>query len=634
MGFNRRSFFGRSAAAVPTAVALPLVGSLTGEAAAVTPGVAATPADAAPAPVPTLAVTSAAQQKLGTVSAKVSPRLLQKADRLFGGNVEGRMAELLQNSRRAGAKHVAVTCTPLQGAAADGKTGAQFLITLEDDGHGIEDFGQLLSLGHSGWGDDIEAAEDPAGAGFFSLAPRDVTVLSRGREVQIEKGGWLGMEIRVQPSSYTKTGVMLRFIDDQPWDYALVEKQVCFSGMTCTINGRLCEPLSAIDPDKPSTHLPELGVRVQLLPSNTPSSDRRRKQLDLYGTYRNDVVINFHGQIIKIDDSAASSIPTALGYKVVVDLTGEPTPLRMKLPDRSSILENKYSQQLYAEISKLALRALLASGKAHHLTYAQYTLSHEYGIMIPEAAPTYLYGLGHWPNGNDGPSNYSRRGLSGLQPMELGELEADSAGRLLDLLEANVDDEVWPYRGVSVQSQYVGYSWSKDLPELTEFSFDVKPQKSLLTWSVNGGDISVYDKIVAVLRVSDRDEPFLIELDYAPESDTSCCVTREMLESEDNEDMLYKLTGGDNEDSGDTEKQWEDFQEDLKAMRCQLVGPLERPRQKLVEAVEEYFNAVSRSTAGQNRSLSVLNRVLVNYDSGEVKLYTNDRKVHSVKMPG
>ena len=38
-----------------------------------------------------------------TIQATVNPRLLTKADRLFTGTLQGRIIEILQNARRAGA---------------------------------------------------------------------------------------------------------------------------------------------------------------------------------------------------------------------------------------------------------------------------------------------------------------------------------------------------------------------------------------------------------------------------------------------------------------------------------------------------------------------------------------------------
>ena len=86
------------------------------------------------------------------VQAKVSNRLLQKASRFFTGSLEGRMVELLQNARRAGATHIEIFNT-------DGK------VTVQDNGAGIGDFSKLLELGNSDWVEAMEHAEDPAGVG-------------------------------------------------------------------------------------------------------------------------------------------------------------------------------------------------------------------------------------------------------------------------------------------------------------------------------------------------------------------------------------------------------------------------------------------------------------------------------------
>jgi hypothetical protein len=62
-----------------------------------------------------------------TIQATVNKRLLKKASRLFTGTLEGRIIEVLQNARRAGATHVTITNTP-------------GTVTVRDNGGGVEDF--------------------------------------------------------------------------------------------------------------------------------------------------------------------------------------------------------------------------------------------------------------------------------------------------------------------------------------------------------------------------------------------------------------------------------------------------------------------------------------------------------------
>ena len=101
-----------------------------------------------------------------TIQASVNARLLTKAGRFFTGTLEGRIIEILQNARRAGASSVEIT------HHAD-------YVTVRDNGRGVDDFANLLDLGGSGWDEAREASEDPAGVGLFCLAPREVLIRSK-----------------------------------------------------------------------------------------------------------------------------------------------------------------------------------------------------------------------------------------------------------------------------------------------------------------------------------------------------------------------------------------------------------------------------------------------------------------------
>jgi len=72
-------------------------------------------------------------EKMETIQAKVNPKLLSKASRLFTGAMDGRIIEVLQNTRRAGATEVEIT----------NKDG---FVTVQDNGGGIEDFSTLLEI--------------------------------------------------------------------------------------------------------------------------------------------------------------------------------------------------------------------------------------------------------------------------------------------------------------------------------------------------------------------------------------------------------------------------------------------------------------------------------------------------------
>ena len=65
-------------------------------------------------------------------------------------------------------------------------------MTIQDNGTGIEDFQDLLSLGASVWNAETEAKEDPAGMGFFSLCCLEVKVQSGNELVTISPAVFLG----------------------------------------------------------------------------------------------------------------------------------------------------------------------------------------------------------------------------------------------------------------------------------------------------------------------------------------------------------------------------------------------------------------------------------------------------------
>jgi len=106
---------------------------------------------------------------LTKLRARVSPQAISKVTRIFNGTLDDIFAELFQNARRAGATRVAVTAEHLDDAC---------LITVDDDGAGIADPIDLVSLGQSDWPGECRTREDPAGMGFFSLAGLDTVVSS------------------------------------------------------------------------------------------------------------------------------------------------------------------------------------------------------------------------------------------------------------------------------------------------------------------------------------------------------------------------------------------------------------------------------------------------------------------------
>ena len=247
------------------------------------------------------------------IQAKVNSRLLSKAGRLFTGSLTGRMIELLQNARRAGATQVDIT-------NRDGQ------VTVQDNGRGITDFAALLDLGRSNWDDRLESAEDPAGVGIFCLSPKEVLIQSGHKRVVITEKAWTGEPVPVQETADSIIGTILAFRDD-PWTFEAVEMHAVFTGMKVTVDGRPCasEPFVS---QRAVPH-PELGCRIEVL--ERESLGKWHSQLR-HNYCTGNVLVNFHGQVVLFtttarlahrssgtqDLSLRTSIPSVLSLRRVV----------------------------------------------------------------------------------------------------------------------------------------------------------------------------------------------------------------------------------------------------------------------------------------------------------------------------
>lgn len=96
------------------------------------------------------------------------------------------VTELLQNARRAGALHIVID------HRADDK-----VLTVRDDGRGIDDFQKLLSFHESGWDNDTVNREHPFGIGFTKClyAATRVVIASGRQRVDIDTAAALRREV-------------------------------------------------------------------------------------------------------------------------------------------------------------------------------------------------------------------------------------------------------------------------------------------------------------------------------------------------------------------------------------------------------------------------------------------------------
>jgi len=533
-----------------------------------------------------------------TIQAKVSKRLLSKADRLFTGTLDGRIIEILQNARRAGATEVTIT-------------NEKGLVTVRDNGSGIDDFSKLLDLGDSDWDQAMEEAEDPAGVGVFCLAPRKVTICSNGKKIVITKQGWTGKPIQLTKADDRDKGTVLTFADE-PWELSTVKKHAVFSGMKVIVDGKTC-PQEPFTSSRAALH-PELGCRIEV---------RERDRLNQWHNqwrehyFCDTVMVNFHGQIVKF-----THCPVAENLNFLVDMTGEPTGIRMMLPARTQLVENKAFETLKAAIEKEAYRFIQKRGK-HKLPYEQYKRAAELGVKLPEAEPTFDVGVlsGDTPEPIEvtRPKDFP---LSKCYQISQRLYDEDEKCEEDVQLLAALAQFKEPFVPVSISRTYDGYSWAK-LPTVDKV--EVKLGKELDRQSMWSELLVAVESIRITAQTSDGKvfESDVVMAVLTPEQTERAWrgydhvyVTPEARQQLSTSDIWFHL-GGWSEDGDTYDTQEYQFAEELELFWASIIGPGEYLRSKMVENVGSVKGDWEKITIDPHRT------VVIAYKDGSRKTLTS-----------
>ena len=529
-----------------------------------------------------------------TICAKVHPRLLSKADRLFTGTLDGRIIEILQNARCAGATEVTIT-------------NEKGLVTVRDNGCGIDDFSKLLDLGDSDWDEALEKAEDPAGVGVFCLAPRKVTICSKGKKIVISKDGWTGKPIRLTKNDDPDKDTVLTFADE-PWELSVVKKHAVFSGMKVVVDGKSC-PQEPFTSSRAAPH-PELGCKIEV---------RERDHLNHWQNewrehyYDDTIVVNFHGQVVK-----STYHPVSESLVFLVDMTGEPTGIRMMLPARTRLIENKAFEVLKAAIEKEAYRFIQKRGK-HTLPYKEYKRAAELGIALPEAEPTFDVGLltGDTPEPMEvfKPKDFPLSGCYRINSERLKDREESIAN--IHLLAAMGKFET-PFVPVGISLNYDGYRWAK-LPTVDKVEVKlgkefgrswlwsqvlVAAESIRITAHTSDGKVFTSDVLMAVLAPERAERPW--------RGADHVYVTPKAREQLASSHIWYHL-GGWNEDGDTYETQEYLFGEELELFWSDIIGPGEYMRAKIVGNLDSIKGEWQTITIDAHRT------VVITYKNGSQK---------------
>jgi len=270
-----------------------------------------------------------------TVGLNINNTALLQSLRFAFTNHDTVVQELLQNARRAGATRIKVYYLP-----------EQRHLRIEDDGSGIQDHQLLLSIGNSGWSQELVEEEGPYGIGFLSAiyAAEQICVASNGKELVASTSDLLGgsaMRIK-EVEKHPGTIVVLNGFT---WEFPDIHIREFAKGFPVPLefNGESLESPDAIGAEFVATVAGD--IRFSDRPGN-------RARVYLQG-------FNINGTTGHLDE----------GYDVV---HLDPKKFKGRLPDRSAVIDHKnmlsvlsqarleyWQQKLSAERTSMPMEAFL-----------------------------------------------------------------------------------------------------------------------------------------------------------------------------------------------------------------------------------------------------------------------------------
>jgi len=428
-----------------------------------------------------------------TIHTDVSQSLLGKITRFFNGSILDVLIEAIQNGRRAGATRIDIDRI---------ETDSGLMLRIRDDGRGIADPAKFLSLGDSGWDDDVVRSEDPAGMGVFCLAGRHVIVRSHAADLgaawqaTITPDAWEnGSSLDLTPSSIDK-GTEIEFDLPECWSKALdqaVREAALYCPVAVWFGG---ERQHHEDFLQEAIRVEEWnGCRIGIYPHNHDLFPEKPR-------------INFHGLAIPCRLPHIQGVDDGRGWYAKVDICDAPG-LHLVLPARKEIVQGAALDNL-REACEAAIFRTIAREGYHRLSRAHWHRAGALGVILPEAAP-YLF---EWtPRTAESDDVYLGDRVAG-EPMIL--MSTDHAHMEQCLARAIGSGLPLGARPVDPVDDFVGYSWYDDLPRVLGWSFRVEQDDgemldlntgSVLPPALASGRVGAITLEIAIQASNGSDEP-------------------------------------------------------------------------------------------------------------------------------
>ena len=330
-----------------------------------------------------------------TIRARIHESAVKRVTRIYAATAAEILAEILQNSRRAGATRVRISvAAPAAGTdespAAAGDT--PLTVTISDDGAGIADPAVLLSFGENGWDDELVRREDAAGFGFASLARRNCTVSSRPRSPDRETPpGW---KVQLVPGHFLgEAEAEVHAHDEAPYPCGTA---ISFEATEAAASIRNAAEITA-------RHYPLPVVFENCTEDDTASPEElpRRAFLDgalhaepwrglVFGVFRDrhdgyrDPDLNFFGLTLTVGLPTVETVHGAT-WSVLADVDDCPD-LELVLPARKEAVENAFLKEM-REAARLAIYRAMAADPCPRPAFEDWTRARDAGIeMAPPPA--------------------------------------------------------------------------------------------------------------------------------------------------------------------------------------------------------------------------------------------------------
>ena len=324
--------------------------------------------------------------------------ILSRVTRMFDNSPESILLEIAQNARRAGAEKIKVDFSD-----------EEELVILHDGAPFTkEDFTALFSLGDSGWDDDSTKAEDPAGSGFFIAALFDKVVIysatEGGADVieatrdQLSKAGSeLTIEHRATMPDSVGYNVRIELHGSHKVDYISYENVAKHFPINITGYGKRgilgieecrehnvksCLILAEERKDAAVYDKVTHGVRFMIFDNGDVFRTDDDNYTSSFNSYfhshrykSGSLYFNFHGHHTdiwgKADEIADILYRCSDNSSVMMVIPGEGSDIRMVLPARHSIVEDKAYQTMLDDM-RIAAREYVKSLGSHTLPYDLY----------------------------------------------------------------------------------------------------------------------------------------------------------------------------------------------------------------------------------------------------------------------